>query len=192
MSEFTEFLKSRIFLKNLGIATLVVITFFFCATKFLSWYTRHGEFTVLPNLYKINVEKAESTLKELNLNYIVIDSAYDEKLPPRTVINQNPYAGSHVKRGRNIYLYITSAVPPMVPVPDMADKASLRQAKGMLDGTGLKLGRVIQQPDQCTNCVLKQLYNGKPISPGAMLPKGSTIDLVVGKGLNASSDDSIH
>jgi beta-lactam-binding protein with PASTA domain len=192
MGELKEFFKSKVFFINLGIAAVVVTVFFFGSEKFLSYYTRHGQYTVLPNFTNTNIEKAESMLKELNLNPVIKDSSYDEKLPARTVINQNPYPGAHVKSGRNIFLYITSTIPPQIPVPDMADKTSFRQAKGMLEASGFKLGRVILQADQCADCVLKQLYNGKPIVPGAMLPKGSTIDLVVGKGLNGSSDDSAH
>lgn len=170
----------------------MVIAFFWGASLFLSSYTRHGEFVTLPDLSRLNVTKAEDTLLSLKLNYRIIDSSYDEKLPPRTVLNQNPYPGAHVKNGRNIYLYITSAVPPQVMVPDMADKASLRQAKRMLESVGLKLGKIINQNDQCSGCVLKQLYHDKPIVPGTMLPEGTAIDLVVGKGQDALSEDSLQ
>jgi beta-lactam-binding protein with PASTA domain len=187
MSELTDFLKSKLFFKNLAIAIVIIVVFFFGAVKLLSWYTRHGQFNVLPDLSKMSLDKAEATLNELHLNYIIIDSSYDENLPPRTVLNQNPYAGAKVKDGRNIYLYITTSVPPQVEVPDMVDK-SFRQAKGMLESAGLKFGRANYITDQCVDCVLKQLYKGKPIAAGATLPKGSVIDLTVGKGLNGNLD----
>lgn len=191
MSEFTEFLKSKIFLKNLGIAVIVVIAFFWGAVAFLSHYTRHGEFSVLPNLDKMQLSKAQETLKEMHLNYIIIDSEFDENLPAHTVINQNPYAGSHVKNGRNIYLYITTSTPPQVQMPNLVDK-SLRQAKGMLESQGLKVGAVTTKVDQCVGCVLQQLYKNKVIAPGAMLPKGSVIELIVGKGEMGDVLDSIR
>lgn len=191
MSELTEFLKSKLFFKNLGFAVLVVVVFFGSASIFLSYYTRHGEFTVLPNLTKFDLNKAEQTLKSMKLNYIIIDSEYDEKLPGHTVINQNPYPGAKVKSGRNIYLYITTSVPPTVEMPNLVDK-SLRQAKGMLENLGLKCGGIVQRTDQCVGCVLQQSYKGKPIAPGAVIPKNSVIDLVVGKGLDGESDTTAH
>jgi len=189
MSELTDFLKSKLFFKNLAIAVIVVIAFFWGAVTFLSYYTRHGDYSLLPDLNKMSLNKAEEMLKDMHLNYVIIDSEYDAKLPPRTIINQNPYAGAHVKNGRNIYLYITSSVPPQVEVPNLVDK-SLRQAKGMLENEGLKLGGIIYQTDQCVDCVLRQVYKGKTIAPGAMIPKGSIIDLVVGRGLNGAIDST--
>ncbi len=192
MSDFISFIKSKVFIINLGIAILATCLFFWGTSELLSSYTRHGEFITLPNLSNINVNKAENMLKAMNLNCKIIDSSYDEKLAPLTVLNQNPYPGAHVKRGRNIYLYITAAIPPKVMVPDMADKASLRQAKRMLESVGLKMGRIITQADQCSGCVLKQLYHDKPVSPGVMLPEGSAIDLVVGKGQDDIPGDSLR
>jgi len=191
MSNFTDFLKSKIFFKNLGIAVVVVVVFFWSASLFLSHYTRHGDFSVLPDLNKVELSKAENMLKDMELNYIIIDSEYDEKLPAHTVVNQNPYAGSKVKKGRNIYLYITTAVPPQVEMPNLVDK-SLRQAKGMLDNLGLKCGAVILRTDQCVGCVLQQSFKGKPIASGAVIPKGSIIDLTVGKGMDGESDTTLH
>jgi len=190
MSELTDFLKSKLFLKNLGIAVVVVVAFFWGAVEFLSHYTRHGKFFALPNLSKMQLAKAEETLKAMNLNYVIIDSEYDEKQPAHIIINQNPYPGAHVKSGRNIYLYITSSIPPQVEMPNLVDK-SLRQAKGMLENAGLKVGGIIYQPDQCVDCVLRQVYKNKTIAPAAMIPKGSLIDLVVGKGLNGATD-TVH
>jgi|SRR6185437_287626 len=187
MSELTDFLKSKTFFKNLGIAVVVIIVFFWGAEAFLSHYTRHGDFTVLPDLNKVDLNKAEETLKSMKLNPIVIDSEYDEKLPAHTVVNQNPYAGAHVKSGRNIYLYITTAVPPQVEMPNLVDK-SLRQAKGMLESIGLKVGGTTMRTDQCVGCVLQQLYKNKTIAPGSVIPKGSQIELIVGKGLDGNTD----
>lgn len=190
MSELVEFLKSKVFFKNLGIAVVVVVAFFWGSTEFLSVYTRHGKFSVLPNLSKVPLDKAEQTLKTLKLNPIIIDSSYNEKLPEHTVVNQNPYAGAHVKTGRNIYLYITTTVAPRIEMPDLVDK-SLRQAQGMIINEGLKMGTLTYKADQCAGCILQQLYKNQPIAAGTSIPKGSVIDLVVGNG-NVNLSDSAH
>jgi eukaryotic-like serine/threonine-protein kinase len=185
--DFGAFLKSKTFFKNLAIAIVVVVLFFGGAGYYLSNYTRHGEFIVLPNLNKTKLASAEDLLKSLELKYIIIDSVYVDDSPPGIVINQNPYPGAHVKKGRNIYLYVTSTLPPLVEMPDLLDK-SLRQAKNLLENTGLKTGNVQMVIDPLPGFVLKQTYKGASIQPGTKIPKGSAINLEVGKG---STSDTI-
>jgi len=175
------FIKSKTFFKNLPLAILVWVLFFGCAIYYLSNYTRHGVFIVLPNLTKTKLADAQKLLKNQELNYIIIDSVYVENSPPGLVINQNPYPGAHVKKGRNIYLYITSTLPPLVEMPNLLDK-SMRQAKNMLENTGLKTGEVTMVIDPLPGFVLKQTFKGKPIEPGTKIPKGSVINMEVGRG----------
>lgn len=181
------FLKSKTFFKHLALAILVVILFFTSVVYYLSSYTRHGEFIVLPNLSKTTVAAAEQQLKSLDLKYIIIDSVYVENSPPGIVINQNPYVGAHVKKGRNIYLYITASTPPMVEMPKLVDQ-SFRQAKNLLENAGLKVGNLTYKLDPAPGVVLTQKFNGKPIAAGTKLKKGSSIDLEVAKGV---TDDTL-
>lgn len=180
------FLKSKLFLKNLALAILIVIAFFTSVAFFLSKYTRHGEYIVLQNLSNKKLSDAEELLKSEELNYIIIDSVYMENSPPGLVINQNPYPGAHVKRGRNIYLYITSTMPPLVEMPDLIDK-SLRQARNLLDNAGLKTGQVRMVYNPLPGFVLSQTYKDKPVEPGTKIPKGSSINLDVGKNNRGDS-----
>jgi len=180
------FLKSKLFLKNLALAAVVVIVFFTGVAFFLSNYTRHGEYIVLTNLMNKKLSDAEELLKSEELNYIIIDSVYAENTPPGLIINQNPYPGAHVKRGRNIYLYITSTLPPLVEMPDLTDK-SLRQAKNLLSNAGLKLGDVRMVVTQLSGFVLQQTFKDKTIQAGTKIPKGSVINLEVGKGNTSDS-----
>jgi eukaryotic-like serine/threonine-protein kinase len=181
------FLKSNLFFKNLALAVVVIIIFFSGVALFLSKYTRHGEYIMLQNLNQKKLSDVEGLLKSEELNYIIIDSIYAENTPPGLVINQNPYPGAHVKRGRNVYLYITSTLPPLVEMPDLTDK-SLRQAKNLLDNAGLKLGRVHLVVAPLSGFVLSQTYKDKAILPGTKIPKGSIINIEAGRG---STDDSI-
>jgi beta-lactam-binding protein with PASTA domain len=48
----------------------------------------------------------------------------------------------------------------------------------------LKTGKIIYVPSEYTNLVMGQLYKGKPIEKGTLIPKGSRIDLMIGKGLS--------
>jgi beta-lactam-binding protein with PASTA domain len=182
------FLKSKTFFKNLALAVVVVILFFGGFVFYLSNYTRHGEYIVLQNLIKTKLSTSEALLKSEDLNYIIIDSVYVEDSPPGFVFNQNPYPGAHVKKGRNIYLYVTSTLPPLVEMPDLLDK-SLRQARNLLDNSGLKAGQVHMVIAPMSGFVLSQTYKGNAISPGTKIPKGSVINMEVGRG---NTDDTIQ
>ncbi|HTA81853.1 MAG TPA: PASTA domain-containing protein [Bacteroidia bacterium] len=189
MGEFKEFLKSRIFYINLGIAVALFALIFFGAGKFLESYTRHGEFIVLPDFSKKSLAEVQGILKNKGLKYVIIDSTYDEKLPPRTVINQVPYVGAKVKSGRNIYLYITSAVAPMVEIPASGViDAPAASAKMVLEHEGLKIGSIGTKIDICVGCVLEIHYKGKVLQPGDKLAKGSRVDLILGRDANTPAD----
>ncbi|MES2780374.1 MAG: PASTA domain-containing protein, partial [Bacteroidota bacterium] len=71
---------------------------------------------------------------------------------------------------------------PLVNLPNLID-VSLRQAQVMLQSVGLKVGKLIYRPDIAQNVVLEQLYGNHTIAAGTKIPKGSTIDLVLGDGL---------
>ncbi|NND93799.1 MAG: PASTA domain-containing protein, partial [Flavobacteriales bacterium] len=55
-------------------------------------------------------------------------------------------------------------------------------ALNLLEITGIMVVNIEYVPDNvCTDCVLKQLYQGKEIEPGTRLYKGEGITLVLGK-----------
>ena len=76
----------------------------------------------------------------------------------------------------------------MVAVPNLID-LPVRQALALIESSGLKMGDTKFKPDMSINFVLDQLFNGKKISEGDSLQKGSVIDLVVGKGLSNQRTD---
>ena len=94
-----------------------------------------------------------------------------------------PDTGSSVKTGRTIFLTINKAEPPLTPMPKLTD-LSFRSAIRILESARLVLGDTIRKPDYAKGAVLEQLYNGKTITAGDMIPQGSKITLVVGDGLN--------
>ena len=110
------------------------------------------------------------------------------KIATQTVINQIPYVGAHVKNGRNIYLYITSTVPPLVEIPLSVVDASFSSAKIVLERQGFKFGNISKKTDICVDCVLEIHFKGKLMAPGDKLPVGSRLDLVLGRSVNEQSD----
>lgn len=187
MKTFFSFIKSKLFLKNLAVSLALLFVLLWAVFKWLDVYTHHGELVEVPDFTGIKKADLDAFIQDKRLKYIIIDSVYDPKGPKGIVIRQEPEKKINVKENRTIYLYVTTILAPQVTMPKLMDK-SLRQAASMLDTYGLKMGRARYVPDQCMNCVLQQLVKGKKVEPGTQLPKGTRVDLVVGKGL---SDEKI-
>lgn len=182
MKEPFRFLTSRIFLTNLAGAVVLFSILFWSVDHWLESYTRHGETITVPDYRGYKAWDLDSIVKARELRYEVIDSIYSRKADPGEVIKQKPEPGKKVKKGRRIYITINSLQPEMVKVPDLQNK-SLRQARNILRIVGLETGELIYEEGPCTNCILGMEHAGESIETDRSLKNGTTIDLVVGKGL---------
>ena len=180
MQTFFAFLKSKQFFLHTGIILAIIFLFFFITFKWLSSYTNHGEFVVVPNFTGQPVKGLDEFTGGKDISYKIIDSIYDPSEKPGIVLRQDPEMNSKVKHNRTVYLYVTGMVPPQVTMPKLVDRSE-RQARLIVSSYGLKLRNVTYKDADCNGCVLEQLAGGKPIEPGKGIKKGSVIDLVVGK-----------
>jgi len=189
-----QFLKKNTLgavLANFAIAVFVLllisIAYFYI---YLPNTTNHGESITVPDLTGMKYEELAQFLGDRDLRFEVEDSVYHEEYPPLTILRQFPKAGATVKENRIIYVSINPVLPPMVPMPDLANPNNTTSrigAEAILKSNGLKRGRIIQRPHIDLNLVLEMRYQGKKIEAGTRIPKGSIIDLVVGDG-NGPSD----
>jgi eukaryotic-like serine/threonine-protein kinase len=177
-----EFIRSQLFLRLLLYAFAVAIVIMWVSLKLLDLYTHHGRTIVVPDLSGQYEAEVQDILKEHRLRYVVNDSVFYDDGVKGTVFSQDPAPGTHVKKGRTIYLTKIAFMPEMVAMPDLND-LSFRQASAMLTAYGLKPGRLEYRPDIARNAVLQQKYNNGAIEPGTLIAKGTSIDLVLGEGL---------
>jgi len=180
---FGKFLISKTFFKNLGMIVAAFIFLLIMVFIILGLYTHHGEANPLPDFSGLTEKQVKEIIKKEDLRYTIIDSVHIPDQLPGVVIEQNPKPGEKVKRNRNIFFTINAYTPEKVQTPNVVE-SSLRNAKVTLESYGLKVGKIIYVPSEYTNLVMGQLYKGKPIKSGTSLPKGSKIDLMVGKGLS--------
>jgi len=181
--KFLKFLISRLFIKHLLyiiVLTIFVLAFFFL---FLNIYTRHGQALSVPDLRGLSIKEAQEILISKKLHYQIVDSVYNNFLTGGSVVEQNPPPDFKVKVNRTIFLTINAFNPEMVRMPNVIG-VSLRQAKAIIETAGLVIGRLNYAPDIAVNNVLQQKYKGNNIEPGDSIPKGSKIDLVLGRGLS--------
>ncbi len=150
----------------------------------LKAYTQHGEAVDVPDLTGLSMAQLSEALQNTSLRYEVTDSIYSDEQPRGAVIIQNPLPGMQVKEGRTIFITVNSLLPEMVIMPDLTGK-SRRVALPMLEISGLKLEAAKYVPDEsCTDCVVDQLYKGKPIAAGDLIRKGEKITLMIGQQSN--------
>jgi len=175
------FLKSKRFRVHFIISVLLSIAVFWIAFKSLGTYTHHGESITVPDLSGVEIYQLDKIISENKLRYQIIDSVFEPKNKGGIVIKQDPEKNSSVKQNRTVYLTVSATMPPLVKMPNLVD-ASMRQALALLESYGLKAGKRDFRSDPCVNCVLTQMMKGKKIEHGTPIPKGSTIDLILGKG----------
>lgn len=168
---------------NIAIAIGIIAILLAIVSWSLSYYTRHGQQISVPDVRGMTIAKAQETLDALNLQLVIMDSAYNVEKPLNSVLEQNPKAGAKVKENRKIYLVVNASKVPSVEVPDLVGKSSLKYAKLQLQSVGLEAGNTIYRPDPHLNAVIGLEVNGKPVGKGSKLPKGTVVDIVLGDGI---------
>ncbi len=128
------------------------------------------------------VEKAVDMLEQQGFEVVITDSAYNDSLPLDVVKKQLPLSGATVKVNRTVFLNVNPVSLPMVAMPKL-EGLSYRFAIENLRKNNLKLGDTSERPDFMKGSVLDQLYNGKSIDAGTKVRWGSSIDLVIGGGV---------
>jgi beta-lactam-binding protein with PASTA domain len=151
-------------------------------------YSHHGESVEVPQIKGMLLPDAEYELEKQGLVMVISDSSYNRNLPAGTVLELTPDAGSKVKTGRNIYLTINTRNVPTLPIPDIADNCSLREAEARLKSLGFKLGTIEYAPGD-KDWVLSVKCKGRYVVAGDRVEIDCPITLVVGNNSDGIGDD---
>jgi beta-lactam-binding protein with PASTA domain len=178
-----NFILSKLFLKNLVFAVIIAVAGVMILLIWMNFYTRHGQARPVPNFVGLTMEQTTRLARKSRLRYQIIDSIYTTTVPRGCIAEQNPKPGFKVKKWRNIVLTINAFHPEMVAMPNLVD-LPLRQAKALVESSGLEIGLLKYRPDLSIDVVMDQQYNGRNIPEGDSIQKGSVIDLILGKGLS--------
>lgn len=187
MSKFIDYLRTKTFRKNLIIATGSILLFLIIVFYSLGFYTHHGEGLPVPKLKGLTIEKAIEILEEKGLRYQINDSIFLIDQPPGLIVEQDPDPNTNVKTNRTIYLIITRDAPN-IKFPDIQGRTFL-EVRSILNNYQLKVGDTTYRSDVARDIILEALFGGNAISEGQSIPKGSSINLVLGDGLGASEVD---
>ncbi len=172
---------------HLGIMAVVVVVVAWGAMMWLDSWTGHGTVVNVPSVKGLPYSEAVEKLKSENLVVELADSVYDTGSAAGTVLEQNPKVDTKVKPGRAVFLTINAFSPKTVTIPTLND-ISLRQARSILEGLGIRNIRERRVPSEFKDLVLDVKYNGVRLAPGARIPVNGTVELEVGEGLPEFND----
>lgn len=177
---WTRFLFSVRFLKHFVFALLLGAVGAAVVILSLSSYTRHGKAIEMPDLMGQQLENLMDWQEKDILSFVVIDSVYTDEFPGGSVLSQDPQPGAMIKKGRKVYVSLVARSVEKVILPDLTD-LTLRQASAMLETYGLTVDSLIFVPD-VGKTVIKVKMDGTDLEPGIQLPKGTPVQLVIGRG----------
>jgi beta-lactam-binding protein with PASTA domain len=178
-----QFVKSKVFFKQFIIAVIGLVVFGFAIAKWLNFSTNHEQKIQVPNLEKMSLNEVETILEDLDLNFVVIDSAsFNPNYPKKSVINQTPEPGDFVKENRKIYLTLNPSDYEKIEVPNLFGRTK-RQATSELLALGFQVSsKEIFVKDIAKDVVRGLKFKGKDLKAGEKIPKNSLISLILGDG----------
>lgn len=163
----------------------------------LNIFTRHGEWATVPGIENITYTDAIKILHENGFRTDIRDSLYKEDIKPGYVVEQFPKAGSKVKPGRKIFLYINAVHPREMLIdgdsytPGAAlEGYSLRQGMAKLEELGFKNINVVTVPGT-SDRIIRLIANGKTVKKMQKVPVNASITMEVYDGKLQRVQDSI-
>ncbi len=182
MRNFLDFLRSKTFFIQLGLAVLVLIAVCFLTLRWLKSTTNHGEFVAVPDFSKMSVMEMRKAAEDAGLRYEVLDSTnFNPEYPRFSILEQNPPAGTKVKENRKIYFTVNPSGYKKVTVPKII-QVTQRNATSMLRAVGLDVQRVTYINELGKDMVYYIKFKGQEVNPGDKLPKTSKVELICGNG----------
>lgn len=163
----------------------------------LNIFTRHGEWETVPEVENTSFTNAINILHEKGFRTDIRDSVFKEEISPGFVVEQFPKAGSKVKPGRKIFLYINAVHPReyiIDPDKSMSGEAlkgySLRQGLAKLEELGFRKVNVVTIPGD-NDRIIRLIANGKTVSKMEKVPVTALITVEVYDGQTNRITDSI-
>lgn len=166
---------------NLTAMAIVVVAAVLITFRWIDNYTEHGVAIIVPDITGMQEVEAIKVLAEHHLIGVVSDHTYIKGIPSGDITAQRPVQNAKVKRGRKIYLTVSTGNHPMIAIPDIIDNTSLRQAESRLRAAGFKLA-----PNDTIDGELDWVYGiryqGRKLQNGEKVPEGTELTIIIGGG----------
>jgi beta-lactam-binding protein with PASTA domain len=179
---------SNTYVKNLLLMLVVFALIIVGALVWLNYYTRHNHSIIVPSLKGLQIEEAAAILHSSGLAYEVVDSIFEQRGVPGSILEQVPKEDSKVKEGRTIYLIVQAKSEQLVALPDLTD-FSQRQAEALLNALGFTNIRIEEVASEYRGLVQSVEYKSVSVYAGQKIPKGSLLRMKVGDGTLGYASD---
>ena len=185
-------------LTNIVIIIAVAALGLFIVYFAIAIFTKHGRTDQVPHVENKSYTEAIRILHDEGFQVDIRDSLYKDNVRPGYVIEQFPKAGSIVKPGRKIFLYINAVHPKEVvidddnhPMEDALKSFSPRSGLARLQELGFKNVRVVKVLGD-NDCIVKVLANGVPVKKMQKVPVNASIVVQVYDGRLTEIRDSLQ
>ena len=179
--------KLRLLFINLIAMAAVVVAAVFITFRWMDSYTEHGIAVKVPDITGLPEQEAVAVLADHQLVGVTSDHVFVKGVPAGEITAQRPAAAAKVKRGRKIYLTVSSGNQPMIAIPDIIDNCSLREAESRLRAAGFKL-----TPHDTISGDLDWVYgirySDRELQNYEQVPEGAELTIVVGGGDKTESE----
>ena len=177
----------RLLLINLAAMAAVVVAAVLITFRWIDSYTEHNIAIKVPNITGMQEQEAIEHLAQHDLEGIASDRVFIKGVPAGEITAQRPAAEAKVKRGRKIYLTVSSGNQPMITIPDVIDNSSLREAESRLRAAGFRLTPHDTIPGDL-DWVYGVRYEERELKSQERVPEGAQLTIVVGGGNKEESD----
>jgi len=170
--------RMRNWIRFLTVFVISLIIFILVMDKIvLPIYVGHDKEIPLVDIRGRSLDEAVIIMDMVGLHYEVIDSTENNDLPPQTVVDQQPPAGTPVKTGRMVRLVITSG-ERFFPMPNLVGK--------VMKAANLELQRYHLKTDsisyEFSSFKPRDVITTQSIRARQMVSANDSVSLVVSKG----------
>ena len=171
-----SFSQDPVYRRRRGIILLILILLITVILIVTSWWWADGRFTTTPDITNVSQDQAAQALQANNLDFTT-QEAFSEEVPVGSVISSDPAAGSRTLRGTKVTVIISKG-PERHAMPEVEGQ-ELAKARADIESNHLLVGQVKENWSE-------SVESGRVISAsqpvGTLLPRDTSIDLVVSKG----------
>lgn len=193
-----SFLRQHPVFANVVVIVLVAILGIWIIYLSLQLFTKHGASKEVPAVENMSYTQAIEILHSADFRVDIRDSVFNEDVKPGYVIEQFPKAGSIVKPGRKIFLYINAVHPREVLIdPENIPKEyalkgySYRQAMAQLEELGFKNIQTVWVNGE-SDRIINITANGRPVKKMEKVPINAKIVVKCYDGKLSEIADSIQ
>jgi len=175
---FSDINKIKIIIKVLSLIFIIFILLVIFFDKIvMPLYIHHNKEVILPDVIEKKYGEAKSILESKGLKIIVEDKKPVDMIPPDIVLIQNPRPNSVVRKGRRVYIILSTIANPVI-VPSLIGDSE-REAEIKINNSKLEIGLI--EMDFSSFFPEGVVINQSPLS-GTKARKGELVNITVSIG----------